>query len=115
VVVDDSIVRGTTSMKIIRMIRQAGAREIHVRIGSPPILSPCFYGINTATRQELIAATHSQNEVREYITADSLQHLSVEGMLQVFKSGAEGFCTACFTEKYPIPFTPEEIIQLGLF
>jgi len=115
VVVDDSIVRGTTSMKIIRMIRQAGAREIHVRIGSPPILSPCFYGINTPTRQELIAATHSLHEVREYITADSLQHLSVEGMLKVFKNGAEGFCTACFTEKYPIPFTPEEMIQLGLF
>jgi amidophosphoribosyltransferase len=115
VVVDDSIVRGTTSMKIIRMIRQAGAREIHLRIGSPPILSPCFYGINTPTRQELIAATHSLREVREYITADSLQHLSVEGMLKVFKNGAEGFCTACFTEKYPIPFTPEEIIQLGLF
>ena len=115
VVVDDSIVRGTTSQKIIRMIRQSGAREIHVRIGSPPILSPCFYGINTPTRQELIGATHSQTEVREYITADSLQHLSVEGMLKVFKNGAEGFCTACFTEKYPIPFTPEEIIQLGLF
>lgn len=115
VVVDDSIVRGTTSRKIIRMIRQAGAREVHVRIGSPPIISPCFYGINTPTRQELIGATHHQDEVREYITADTLKHLSVEGMLRVFKDGVEGFCTACFTENYPIPFTPEEIIQLGLF
>jgi amidophosphoribosyltransferase len=115
VVVDDSIVRGTTSQKIIRMIWQAGAREVHVRIGSPPIVSPCFYGIDTPTRQELIAATHGLDEVREYITANTLQYLSVEGMLKVFKNGVEGFCTACFTERYPIPFTREEIIQLGLF
>jgi amidophosphoribosyltransferase len=115
VVVDDSIVRGTTSQKIIRMIWQAGAREVHVRIGSPPIISPCFYGIDTPTRQELIASTHCLDEVREYVTANTLQYLSVEGMLKVFKNGAEGFCTACFTENYPIPFTPEEIIQLGLF
>jgi amidophosphoribosyltransferase len=115
VVVDDSIVRGTTCRKIIRMIREAGAREVHVRIGSPPIVSPCYYGIDTPTRSELIAANHDLAKVREYITADSLQHISVEGMLKVFKNGAEGFCAACFTEKYPIPFTPEEIIQLGLF
>lgn len=115
VVVDDSLVRGTTSRKIIRMIRQAGAQEVHVRIGSPPILSPCFYGIDTPTRQELIAANHALEEIREFITADSLQYLSLDGMLKVFKGGTEGFCTACFTEKYPIPFTPEEMIQLGLF
>lgn len=115
VVVDDSIVRGTTSRKIIRMIWQAGAKEVHVRIGSPQIISPCFYGINTPTRQELIAATHTLDEAREYVTATTLQYLSVEGMLKVFNNGAEGFCTACFTENYPIPFTREEIIQLGLF
>ncbi len=146
VVVDDSIVRGTTSRKIIRMIWQAGAKEVHVRIGSPQIISPCFYGINTPTRQELIAANHTLDEVREYVTATTLQYLSVEGMLKVFKKGpasglasdgpesgdiggsasggpqgppqfndTEGFCTACFTENYPIPFTREEIIQLGLF
>lgn len=115
VVVDDSIVRGTTSRKIIRMIWQAGAKEVHVRIGSPQIISPCFYGINTPTRQELIAATHTLDEVREYVTATTLHYLSVEGMLKVFKNDTEGFCTACFTENYPITFTREEIIQLGLF
>jgi amidophosphoribosyltransferase len=115
VVVDDSIVRGTTSRKIIRMIWQAGAKEVHVRIGSPQIISPCFYGINTPTRQELIAATHTLDEVREYVTATTLHYLSVEGMLRVFKNDTEGFCTACFTENYPITFTREEIIQLGLF
>jgi amidophosphoribosyltransferase len=115
VVVDDSIVRGTTSRKIIRMIWQSGAKEVHVRIGSPQIISPCFYGINTPTRQELIAANHALDEVREYVTATTLQYVSVEGLLKVFENGAEGFCTACFTENYPIPFTREEIIQLGLF
>lgn len=115
VVVDDSIVRGTTSRKIIGMIREAGAREVHVRIGSPPIISPCFYGIDTPTRQELIGATHTLEQVREYITADSLKHITVEGMLNVFKEDSDGYCTACFTEDYPIPFTPEEIVQLGLF
>ena len=115
VVVDDSIVRGTTSRKIIRMIRKAGAREIHVRIGSPPIISPCYYGIDTPTREELIAATHPRQEICDYITADSLHYLSVEGMLKVFRSRGEGFCTACFTEDYPIPIRTAEEDQPGLF
>lgn len=115
VVVDDSIVRGTTSRKIIRMIRQSGAREVHVRIGSPPIVSPCFYGIDTPNRQELIAARHTQEEIREYIAADTLQYLSLEGMLTVFQNGEQGFCTACFTEHYPVAIRPEGLSQPGLF
>lgn len=119
VVVDDSIVRGTTSRKIVKMIRAAGAKEIHMRISSPPILSPCFYGIDTPTRQELVASSHSVDEIRKYITADSLSYLSMDGMFRAVYNaqGAENkhFCTACFSGNYPIPFTGEEIIQLGLF
>lgn len=119
VVVDDSIVRGTTSRKIVKMIRAAGAKEIHVRISSPPIISPCFYGIDTPTRQELVASSHSVEEIRKYITADSLSYLSTEGMFRAVYNSDSGenrhFCTACFSGNYPIPFTGEEIIQLGLF
>ena len=119
VVVDDSLVRGTTSRKIVKMIRAAGAKEIHVRISSPPILSPCFYGIDTPTRQELVAASHSIDEIRKYITADSLAYLSTGGMFRAVYRAPSGenkhFCTACFSADYPIPFTGEEIKQLGLF
>ncbi len=124
VVVDDSIVRGTTSRKIVKMIRNAGAKEVHLRISSPPILYPCFYGIDTPTRQELIASSHTIEEIRKYVTADSLAYLSIEGMLDVVsgeKSEPVGsvqrnkFCVACFNGNYPIPFTKEEEIQLGLF
>jgi len=119
IVVDDSLVRGTTSRKIVKMIRAAGAKEIHVRISSPPIVSPCFYGIDTPTRKELVASDHSMEEIRKYITADSLSYLSNEGMFRAVynTSPAENkhFCTACFSENYPIPFTGEEIIQIGLF
>jgi amidophosphoribosyltransferase len=114
VVVDDSIVRGTTSRKIVKMIRQAGAKEVHLRISSPPIVAPCFYGIDTPTRQELIGSTHSIDEIRKYITADTLGYLSMEGMLAAVPKQNE-YCTACFSGDYPIPFTQEEIIQLGLF
>ena len=107
VVVDDSIVRGTTSRKIVKMIREAGATEVHVRISSPPVSGPCFYGIDTPTRAELIASTHSVDEVRRYITADSLSYLSSDGLLQaVDASGEKGFCTACFTNEYPVAFEP---------
>ncbi|VAX33647.1 Amidophosphoribosyltransferase [hydrothermal vent metagenome] len=119
IVVDDSLVRGTTSRKIVKMIRAAGAKEIHVRISSPPIVSPCFYGIDTPTRHELVAASHSVEEIRKYITADSLSYLSNEGMFRAVYNRPLGentdFCTACFSEKYPIPFTGAEIRQLGLF
>ena len=79
--VDDSLVRGTTSRKIVKMLRNAGAKEVHVRISSPPIVSPCFYGIDTPTRKELIASSHTTEEIRKYITADSLAYLSLDGML----------------------------------
>ncbi len=116
VVVDDSLVRGTTSRKIITMIRAAGAREVHLRISSPPIISPCFYGIDTPTRAELIAATHSPEEVCRYITADSLKYLSREGMLATFEAEKKAnFCDACFTGKYLIPLSMEDQRQLALF
>ena len=115
VVVDDSIVRGTTSRKIVKMIRQAGAKEIHFRISSPPIISPCFYGIDTPTRQELIGSTHDLESIRRYITANSLAYLSMEGMLKASPHKGNQYCTACFNEDYPIPFTKEELTQLKLF
>ena len=115
VVIDDSLVRGTTSRKIVKMIRQAGAKEVHMRISSPPIISPCFYGIDTPTKKELIASDHSIEEIRKYITADSLAYLSLDGMLKSAPRTPDQYCTACFTERYPIPFTRAEELQLGLF
>jgi len=115
VVVDDSIVRGTTSRKIVKMIRQAGAKEVHMRISSPPIVSPCFYGIDTPTKKELIGSSHTVQEIRKYITADSLAYLSLDGMLKASPGIPEQYCNACFTERYPIPFTRAEERQLGLF
>src|SRR5204862_3396802 len=94
VVVDDSIVRGTTSRKLVTMIRQAGACEVHMRISSPPTTHPCFYGIDTPTREELIASAHSVDEIRRYLDADSLAYLSVSGM-NAFAGGGAGFCDAC--------------------
>ncbi len=115
VVVDDSIVRGTTSRKIVKMIRNAGAREVHMRVSSPPILSPCFYGIDTPNRKELIAATHTIEEVQKFITADSLGYLTVDGMMQSVPKSDQRYCAACFTCDYPIPFSHHEKTQLGLF
>jgi amidophosphoribosyltransferase len=115
VVVDDSLVRGTTSRKIVKMIRHAGAKEVHMRISSPPIISPCFYGIDTPTKKELIASSHSTEEIRKYITADSLAYLSLDGMLKSAPASPDHYCTACFTERYPISFTRAEELQLGLF
>ncbi|WP_447980181.1 amidophosphoribosyltransferase [Candidatus Nitrospira bockiana] len=115
VVVDDSLVRGTTSRKIVKMLRHAGAKEVHMRISSPPIVSPCFYGIDTPTKKELIASSHSLNEIRKYITADSLAYLSLQGMLNTAPGKPDHYCNACFTERYPIPFTKAEELQLGLF
>jgi len=115
VLVDDSIVRGTTSRKLVKMVRQAGAKEVHMRISSPPTTHPCFYGIDTPTRQELIAATHSVEEIRRYITADSLGYLTIEGLLEVVPNSIGRFCTACFNGDYPMPFPREKVTQLGLF
>lgn len=99
IVVDDSIVRGTTSRKIVKMLREAGAKEVHMRISSPPTAFPCFYGIDTPTRKELIASTHSVEETRKYITADTLGYLSIEGLLDCV--GSKNFCHACFSGEYP--------------
>jgi amidophosphoribosyltransferase len=99
-VVEDSIVRGTTLRKLIRLIRGAGAAEVHVRVSSPPVRCPCFYGIDMSTRDELIASAHTVEEVRDHIGADSLRHLSVEGLLGVVPAGRD-MCTACFTGEYP--------------
>jgi len=114
VVVDDSIVRGTTSRKIVTMVRSAGAREVHMRISSPPTISPCYYGIDTPTRKELIASSHSADEICTYIRADSLAYLDLRGLLEAV--GKEtGFCHACFSLEYPIPFPVEDRAQLPLF
>ena len=117
VVVDDSLVRGTTSQKIVTMLRAAGAAEVHMRICSPPTISPCFYGVNTPTREELMGASHTIEQIREYIGADSLGYLSEEG-LYAFQGKDEerNFCDACFTERYPMPVSiNQEPRQLQLF
>ena len=100
IVVDDSIVRGTTMQQLVRLIRSGGAKEVHVRISSPPVKSPCFYGIDISSRGELIGASQGVDEIRQYIKADSLAYLSVDGMLSTLKEGTL-YCTACFTGKYP--------------
>src|SRR5215831_4228750 len=108
VLVDDSIVRGTTSRKIVKMIREAGAKEVHVRVSSPPTMNTCHYGIDTPTRGELIAANQSNEEIRRFIDADSLGYLSVEGMLEAFGRPQQATCTACFTGIYPVEIEEEE-------
>jgi len=115
VVVDDSIVRGTTSRKIVRMIRAAGARAVHVRISSPPIQWPCYYGIDTPTRKELIGASHSVEEIGRYLAADSLGYLSLDGMLKATGSDPANFCHACFTGAYRVGIEPDPTPQLRLF
>jgi amidophosphoribosyltransferase len=115
VVVDDSIVRGTTSRKIVRMIRSAGARAVHVRISSPPIQWPCYYGIDTPTRRELIGSSHSVEEICRYLGADSLGYLSLDGMLKAAGSDPAHFCHACFTGAYRVGLEPESTSQLRLF
>jgi amidophosphoribosyltransferase len=115
VVVDDSIVRGTTSRKIVRMIRGAGAREVHVRISSPPIQWPCYYGIDTPTRKELIGASHEVEEIRRYLGADSLGYLSLDGMLKATGTDPANFCHACFTGSYRVGMEPDQTPQLPLF
>jgi amidophosphoribosyltransferase len=116
VVVDDSIVRGTTSRKIIRMLRDAGAKEVHLRISSPATISPCYYGIDTPTRGELIASTNSVEEIRRFVEADTLAYLSNDGMYAYFNGQKQGFCDACFTGNYPVHFEDEgHTRQLHLF
>ncbi|NOY53255.1 MAG: amidophosphoribosyltransferase [Deltaproteobacteria bacterium] len=115
ILVDDSIVRGTTSRKIVKMVRDAGAREVHMRVSSPPTTHPCFYGIDTPTRKELIASSHTVEDIRRYITADSLGYLSVEKMMEAVPDQADGYCLACFSGKYAIRFPEIQRNQLELF
>jgi len=103
VVVDDSIVRGTTSKKLVKMIREAGAKEIHFRVSSPPIISPCFFGIDMPTRKELIASSRNVKQIEKYLGVDSLRYLSLEGMLSMPSLPKATFCHGCFSGKYPIP------------
>ena len=113
IVVDDSLVRGTTSRKIVKMLRGAGAREVHLRISAPPTTHPCFYGINTPTRSELVAASHTVEEIARYVTCDSLAYLSHEGMMTAVGSpGGAGFCSACFTGNYPVALGEGNLVQL---
>jgi amidophosphoribosyltransferase len=111
ILIDDSIIRGTTSRKIVRMVRGAGAKEVHLRISCPPTISPCFYGVDTPSKRELIAANQSVKEICEFIEADSLAYLSLDGLLQAC-DGAEGnrYCTACYTGVYPTQWVDVEEI-----
>jgi amidophosphoribosyltransferase len=112
VLIDDSIVRGTTSRKIVRMIRSAGAKEVHMRISCPPTMSPCFYGVDTPSRSELIAANKSVDEIRDFIGADSLSYLSLEGLKRACGEGEKTtYCTACYTGSYPTNWVDLEDIQ----
>jgi len=110
VVVDDSIVRGNTTKEIVKMLKDAGAREVHMRISSPPDKHPCFYGIDTAIRQELIASSMSVEEIRDFIGADTLHYLSMENLVRATGRPLEEFCTACFDGDYPIP-VPDELMM----
>src|SRR5438105_10408093 len=110
VLIDDSIVRGTTSKKIVAMLKQSGAKEVHMRISSPPTQGPCYYGIDTPQRRELIASTNTIDEIRAYIEADSLRYLSEEGLLRAANDGA-GYCTACFTLDYPIVTSEPQLLR----
>ncbi len=115
VLVDDSIVRGTTSRKIVRMVREAGASEVHLRISSPPTRWPCHYGIDTPRRDDLVAARYSVEEIRAYIEADSLAYLSLEGMLGCVGGDDESYCTACWTGNYRVPISDVDPRQGRLF
>jgi amidophosphoribosyltransferase len=114
VLLDDSIVRGTTSRKIVKMVKAAGAREVHLRISCPPTVSPCFYGVDTPSRSELIAATHTIEEIRKYVEADSLAYLSMDGLRAAVGSQSGAYCTSCYTGVYPVAFPRNEQAYLQL-
>ena len=112
ILIDDSIVRGTTSRKIVRMVRGAGAKEVHMRISCPPTISPCFYGVDTPRKKELIAANNTVEQIRQYIGADSLSYLSIDGLKKACGEGVKTtYCTACYTGKYPTNLVDVEEIQ----
>jgi amidophosphoribosyltransferase len=114
VLVDDSIVRGTTSRKIVGMVRAAGAKEVHVRISCPPTISPCYYGVDTPSREDLIAATHTLDEIRDFLEADSVAYLSLEGLLSTVQSEQSSYCRSCYTGQYPVEFPRDEVRYLQL-
>jgi amidophosphoribosyltransferase len=114
VLVDDSLVRGTTSRKIVKMVKAAGAKEVHMRISCPPTISPCFYGVDTPRRSELIAATHTLEEIQRYIGADSVGYLSLEGLLSSVGTKRTAYCTSCYTGQYPVAFPQNEAAYLQL-
>ena len=105
---DDSIVRGTTSRALVQLIRQAGAKEVHFRVASPPITGPCYYGIDTPTKAELIGSSHGVDAIRRHLGVDSLGYLSLEGMLRAAGGDSGEFCHACFSGDYPTPI-PDEL------
>ena len=109
VLVDDSIVRGTTSRKLVRMVREAGAKEVHMRISCPPTISPCYYGVDTPTREELIASSNTPEEICRYLGADSLGYLSLPGLRQAVNDTAGDFCTSCYTGVYPTDLVQLEV------
>ena len=118
IIIDDSIVRGTTSRKIVKMVRAAGAKEIHVRISSPPTLYPCFYGIDTPDREQLIASKHTLEETRRFVTADSLEYIDIDNMMDIMKDERSSYCAACFDGEYAVPVdggNGPQPIQLNLF
>ncbi len=102
IVIDDSIVRGTTMRKIVKMLRRAGAKQVHLRITAPPTVFPCFYGMDFPTRSELVAATHTLEEVGKYLRVDSLSYLSIEAMMRATEGKSSDFCKACFDGQYPL-------------
>jgi amidophosphoribosyltransferase len=114
ILIDDSIVRGTTSRKIVKMVQAAGAKEVHVRISGPPTISPCFYGIDTPRRSELIAATHTLEEITRYLDADSVAYLSLEGLLSAVGPDRGSYCSSCYTGRYPVEFPRDEASYLQL-
>src|SRR5688572_28611453 len=114
VLVDDSLVRGTTSRKIVKMVKAAGAKEVHMRISCPPTISPCFYGVDTPRRSELIAATHTLEEIQKYIGADSVGYLSLEGLMSAVGSRRTSYCSSCYTGQYPVAFPRNEAAYLQL-
>jgi amidophosphoribosyltransferase len=114
ILIDDSVVRGTTSRKIVKMVRAAGATEVHLRVSCPPTISPCFYGVDTPRRSELIAATHSLEEIRKYVAADTIGYLSMDGLLTAVAPRQKSYCTSCYTGKYPVAFPRDENAYLQL-
>ena len=115
VLLDDSVVRGTTSRKIVRMLKDAGAREVHFRVSSPPIVASCYYGIDTPTKAELIAGSYSVERICKYLETTTLGYLSMAGLLRAVDATTETFCVACFSGEYPLPVSAEDRRQLKLF